>query len=127
MRMKIQILEAEDKASQTTGKAFVRFRTAIGWMSCFDTALATDIKKCLGQTLDCEVIEKGNFKNITKVYPLDTQQQDEPVEVVKIPAVEKKANSHTTMYVSYCKDLMVAGMTIENAINAVQRLKKAFD
>jgi len=39
---------------------------------------------------------------------------------------QKGCNGQTAMYVSYAKDLMVSGMTMEEAVNNIQAIKEAF-
>lgn len=39
----------------------------------------------------------------------------------------KTKNGHAAMYVSYAKDLMVIGFNAEDAIEAIEKLKEAFE
>lgn len=47
-----------------------------------------------------------------------------PGEAPKV--AQKGSNGQTAMYVSYAKDLIVAGKTMEEAINTIQVIKEAF-
>lgn len=142
MKKNLEILDYEDKKTQA-GKRFVRFKTSDGWMSCFDSKAAEELKKFEGKTASVEVTESGEFKNIKKCY--GSAGEEEEVEVQKIgkPSENqtfKKASNHTTMYVSYAKDIFCAMINTNTypegfqeagvmklAIDLVKQAKEAFE
>jgi len=139
MKTTLEILDFEDKSTQA-GKPYVRFKTNDGWMSCFDSLSNTALKKLKGQSASVEVIEQGDFKNIKKCYGASDE-----VVVEKIGMGDpNKANenlkvrggtNHTTMYVSYAKDIFLEldgdwtgnFQKMEAAIAIVKQAKEAFE
>ena len=101
MRKTLEILDFEDKKTQA-GKAYARFKTNEGWMSCFDSKSNEALKKLTGAQASCEVIESGEFKNIKKFYAIGDEDKAE-VEVEQ-PRAEASRNGKKEMYVSYAKD-----------------------
>ena len=131
MKKNLEIQDFEDKKTKA-GMRFTRFKTSEGWMSCFDEKSCEMLKKYEGKTASVEVVEAGDFKNIKKCYG-DAGDEDEnkaDYEVVKpgVPQETKvSSNRNTTMYVSYVKDLIVAGADCDAAIIAITKAKKAFE
>jgi len=104
MKKCIEILDFEDKETQA-GKKYVRFKTSEGWMSCFDANSFNELKKVIGKKANCEIIEKGEFKNIKKF--LETVDED-AVETVKIGENSGKTEFPNSMKVAYAKDVFCA-------------------
>jgi hypothetical protein len=104
MKKCIEILDFEDKETQA-GKKYVRFKTSEGWMSCFDANSFNELKKVIGKKANCEIIEKGEFKNIKKF--LETVDEDS-VETVKIGENSGKTEFPNSMKVAYAKDVFCA-------------------
>ena len=121
MKKNLEIKGHEDKTSKS-GKDYTRFDTSEGWMSCWDKELAKDIKESEGQTLECEVTEKDNYKNITDCYGLGDKNAESEAE--KIEVVDDK---YSAMYVSYAKDIFCAMYNIDTKENAVGLMNTAID
>lgn len=67
MNKNLEILDFEDKTTQAN-KAYVRFKTNEGWMSCFDITTCNELKQQTGKTVSVDIkidSEKG-FTNILK-------------------------------------------------------------
>ena len=145
----VQILQTEDKVTKA-GKGFTRFKTDTdGWMSCFDSADILRLKDSAMKSLPINVKiiettkeingENVTFKNIKGV----SSDSPEDIPVVKpgvplahsvpqetkvLEGIQQRSNSrNATMYVSYAKDLVVAGKTIEEALVIVNRAKEEFE
>ena len=101
IKKNLEILEAEDKKT-TTGKAYVRFKTDEGWMSCFDAKSSEELKKLVGKSAFVEIKESGEFKNIKKFI---SSEGKEEVEEIKIG---KNEVFPISMKVSYAKDCFCA-------------------
>jgi hypothetical protein len=109
MKKCLEILDFEDKKTQS-GKAYVRFKTNEGWMSCFDSKSSAVLKEYKGSSANCEVAESGEFQNIKKFLDIDgVEVKTEKIKDVKI---EKPTNEFPkSMKVSYCKDCFVGIIT----------------
>jgi len=118
MKKNLKILVIEDKVTQS-GREYIRVNTSEGWLSCFDTVTIEKLKEMGTGTGSFEVIEAGEYKNIKKMYDV--------VEDGKVNApVQKIGTAHTTMYVSYVKDLIVAGKTPAEAIELIKKIRNEF-
>ena len=96
MKKNLEILDFEDKATKA-GKPYVRFKTMsdLGekWMSCFNGTASSDLKKLNKKTASVELIESGDFHNITKCYgeaegsieSLDNVEVEKPGTPVEVP------------------------------------------
>jgi len=126
-KVNLEIQDYEDKKSQA-GKRYTRFKTNQGWMSAFDKKLIEDLKSNEGKfvIVDMAIDEERGFKNIKKFYGVAEANLEEPV---KKEVISESKNNHTTMYVSYAKDLIVSGKakTVEVAIEIVKKLREAFE
>lgn len=134
----LEILEAENKVTKA-GKAYVRFKTSEGWMSCFDKKSCEGLKKLIGKNAECEVTESedGNFQNIKKYLgdaAEENKEEEKPVKNVEV----KPAFNQASMYVSYAKDIFCALMereqyknlplpeVMKDAINLVEQAQASF-
>jgi len=126
MRKNIEIQAFEHKVTKAN-KPYMRFKTNEGWLSCFDMAQCELIKNFVGRTASVEVMTSGEFSNIKQCYGSATDPDS--IEVVKIgvPQETKVKNGTSAMFVSYAKDLVVAGRTPDEAIAIVSLFKKAFE
>jgi len=131
MKKNLEIIDFEDKKTKTDGKRYTRFKTPEGWMSCFDEISSTKLKGYEGRVASVEVIKSGEYQNIKKCYgDADGDADQAEVEVVKpgVPQETKvSSNKNATMYVSYVKDLIVAGSDVDAAIIAITKAKEAFE
>jgi len=142
MKTNLKIEDYEDKKT-TAGKRYTRFKTSDGWMSCFDSKATGALKGMEGKEVSVEVKESddGKFKNIHKYHGEATE---EVVETVKPGFTgghedwkKKPSNSHTTMYVSYAKDIFNviqsngttgnAEQNMELSIKLVKQAKQSFE
>ena len=115
MKKNLQIIEFEDKTTNA-GKEFTRFKTSAGWMSCFDSLASDKLKKLMRKIVSVEVAEsiankdtpeEKIFHNIKKCYG-EANEDSAEIPVVKPGVVNNPSVSngkHTTMYVSYAKDV----------------------
>jgi hypothetical protein len=102
----LEILDFEDKETQA-GKKYVRFKTNEGWMSCFDNKEFEELKKLKGSSVNVDIAEKGEFKNIKKILEGETIKKETPLkETSKI-----SAGFPLSMKVSYAKDVFCAMCT----------------
>lgn len=121
-KQNLEILDFEEKETKA-GKAYVRFKTNEGWMSCFSVKDSEKLKELKGKTASVNLIESGDFQNIKKCF--GEAEGEEEVKVEKIPSAP--VNRTATMWASYAKDLIVAGKEPAEAIKIVQDLKKEFE
>lgn len=128
MKKNLEIIEWEPKRGKNG--EYVRFKTNDGWMSCFDEKVIENLKELEGNTVCVEIEEKQGknfkgevttFKNIIG-YHGDEEDIEEKVEVIKM----NKPSNFTPMYVSYVKDLIVAGKSPEDAVACIKQLIKDF-
>lgn len=112
MRQTIQIQEIETKKTNN-GASYIRVRTDKGWMTAWDYKMLSQFQDGINNMLDVEIVQKGNFTNIQKIYG---ELGDAPVEVVKpgeTRTVQKPTNG-TSMYVSYAKDVYLGMVNTGN-------------
>jgi len=141
MKKNLKILGVEDTKEgkprvTQAGKPYARIKTEDGWMSCFNTKASEDLKAFIDKVASIEVIESGNFSNITKCYG-EPESEDNEVEIEKVPKEIKvsKPQNGQAMYVSYAKDIfcvlhdkeVLVADTMQLAINLVKQAKKAFE
>ena len=131
MKKNLEILESEKKVTKA-GKDFMRFKTSDGWMSCFNSVAFKELEKNVGKSVAVDIIEsvinEGEeneriFKNITKFYE---SVEDGKVDAPVVKMSSNTGNRNTTMYVSYVKDLIVAGKTPDEAVRIVKAIRKEF-
>jgi len=116
----IEIKNFEDKETKS-GKAFVRFKTNQGWMSCFNNKAYDEIKKFKGESVKVEIKQSGDFKNIEKFVGKadqetkeeennETQTADDAVKPEQSDKAEKAIKSvvKKDFLVSYAKDAFCA-------------------
>jgi len=109
MKKCLEILDFEDKKTNA-GKSYTRFKTSEGWMSCFDAKSNEELKRNKERSVNVEIIESGEFKNIKKFLSpaseSDFATTERPGEVPK----EMKVNSAfpQSMKVAYAKDVFCA-------------------
>ena len=131
MKKNLEIIEFEDKETKA-GKAYNRFKTNEGWISCFNSKDCEMLRGFKGKSASVELIEQGDFKNIKKCYG-EAGNEDANVEVVKIGDTKASNNKNATMYVSYAKDIFIAAsiensaFTMNQAIALVKEAKEAFE
>ena len=107
----LEILEFEDKKTQA-GKAYVRFKTSQGWISCFDKESCDELKKLCPGFADVELKQVGNFKNIVKFRGVASEGDDVVVEKVgKVAQDVSKVGFPSSMKVAYVKDVFCAMCT----------------
>jgi len=142
----ITILEHEDKTSKgLDGKAkrdYSRFKCdlideGIKWMSAFDSDLIKDLKDHENRPINVEIAQTGDFFNLRKFYGAVATGETEAIKEENISfldnvKVEKPLlkmpgkYTPTSMYVSYVKDLVAAGIAEEKAIMIIKQAYKAF-
>ena len=67
MKIKLNIEDFEDKKTKA-GKGYTRFKTSDGWMSCFNDKAIPLIKQQVGNDVELDIVESGDFKNIKDVF-----------------------------------------------------------
>jgi len=134
MKKNLEIIEFEDKETKA-GKAYNRFKTNEGWISCFNSKDCEMLRGFKGKSASVELIEQGDFKNIKKCYG-EAGNEDANVEVVKIGDTKASNNKNATMYTSYAKDIfthiyaaesMNSQEKMQEAITLVKQAKEAFE
>ena len=130
MKKTLLIEDFEDKETKAN-KAYTRFKTSEGWMSCFDSASNLELKKCTGFSVEVEVKESGGFTNIQKF--IGKVEGDEKVETPQSGnVVPKSGNFPLSMKVSYAKDLFLGLVNedpksrMETAIRLIKQAEEAF-
>lgn len=134
VKKNLKITEFEDKTSMG-GMPYTRFKSQDGWASCFDAAQISMLKKLTGSLVSCEVSEVNKngllYMNIKKCYGTADAEACIESQITKDfkakAPVEMNASRNATMYVSYAKDLIVAGFKAKDAVEAIKELKKAFE
>jgi hypothetical protein len=112
MRDTIVVEDYEDKKTKAN-KRYTRFKTNKGWMSCFESSVAEQLKKLEKQEIAVEIQTSGDFKNIKQVYT-DTQTEDQAeVEVVRPGETEVKSTDR----VDRAKALELAITYVQNTGN----------
>ncbi len=152
MKKNLEILEYENKATNSEPpRVYTRFKTDDGWMSCFDTKECEKLKAMVNKIACVEVAESKSgdkvFHNIKKCYGAEdvnidvTQERIDPEMTDEAKAKRSVVpKNHTTMYVSYAKDIFCNLLNSENlnadydintkmtnAINLVKQAKEAFE
>ena len=113
MKQQILITEGEHKVGKTSGKPYMRFKTALGWMSAFEKALCEELEKHIntGIPIFVEMTEKDNYKNINNYYGISEGEEATPLPsenktFAKAPSPTiSTGNKNQTMYTSYAKDI----------------------
>lgn len=89
---------------------------------------ATEKQISFGKNLNIEGIDEMTKAEARLAINRVMNKDEEQVEVVKIPSPTVKAKNGTAaMYVSYAKDLVVAGMDVEKAMVTISLLKANFE
>ena len=106
----------EDKPMTKNNSPHCIFNTTLGPMGCFEESIINELKKLQpGHSAEIEMgtSTDGKYKNIRGLIGI--RSGDDMIEEVKkqAPIVDRYVkptnnNAHTTMYVSYAKDLCVA-------------------
>lgn len=143
--MNLRIMEFEDKTS-AQGKSYTRFKTERGWMSCFEEDVIQGLKQIVGGHADVDVAtsDKG-FMNIRGFRTANQQVQQVNPQTQATPQPQASpsfsGDKHTTMYVSYAKDIYLAlvekfekpdaesdphKVYMAKAINLVKQAREAF-
>jgi len=112
MRTTLKIEGVETKTSQK-GKEYTSYQTSQGRMSCFEGAVVKELNSNMGQEVEVEVQERGDFKNITGVYAIPAVGEEAPLIGKKVTIVDNKfsearASKDLMMKVSYAKDIFIA-------------------
>ena len=123
MKKNLSILDFEDKKT-IAGARYTRFKTEDGWLSCFDTKTCDMLKNL--ESASVEIKESGDFKNIAKCYGSADGEVEAPIKTERPGEPVKSKNNFSTMYVSYVKDLVVAGKSVEEAIKVIKQAQEAF-
>jgi|SaaInlV_200m_DNA_3_1039701.scaffolds.fasta_scaffold23389_2 hypothetical protein len=120
MESKILLVEALEDKSTKTGKAYTRFKTSEGWMSCFDFNTIKELKKLIGQNVNLQLTQSGEFHNITGVNGV-AQVSQTAGEVKAEPRSVVPNNSRITpMFVSYAKDIFCEFVKVKAPNDATQ-------
>ena len=128
MKTKVRIEEVVTHDEQgnvkkaSNGTIFAKLKTSDRWDSCFEQNIIETLKLLKNHevVLDIELSKDGKHKNIRGIYP-DGEQEEESdyTDAVKrVDAQESKENVEkysTSMYVSMCKDMVVAMIGNERA------------
>lgn len=89
MKKNLEILDFEEKVMKN-GKPYTRFKTngadfGEKWMSCFDPHGCNELNKLNKKTASVELVESGDFHNITKCYgEAEGSESLDNVEVEKV-------------------------------------------
>lgn len=139
----LEIQEVEDKKTQG-GKAYCRFKTSEGWMSSFNSKTNKKLKELVGESVDVEVVQKGDFSNIKKLASPEAKNVKEEKAGTKENSKTEGKYGKKEMYVSYAKDCFCALCTrisqqmfdnmdyeeraelMDLAIEVVKKAEKAF-
>ena len=89
VRIKLKIEKVEDKLSKI-GRKFMSIITSEGVMSCFEDPVKRDLQECVGKEAEIEVQERGNFKNITRVYKPEQAEKLQVGLVDELLIINKK-------------------------------------
>jgi hypothetical protein len=124
----IKVISFEDKTART-GRTYTRFNTNVGYANAFDDVVIEPLKKLVGRSAEVIMVtdnEKG-YKNIREFIAEVITDPMAEIEVSKgNQGVTSSGNKSTTMYVSYCKDLLVSGK-VESMDEAIELIKKSKD
>lgn len=99
-------------------------------MSCFEEEIIDKIQENVGKSLNLEIVETGNgFKNIRGIMEVAEIKPDQMGKMQEIQGKAKpymNSDDKPSFYVSYAKDLIVAGMKPDEAIAVIKNLRKEF-
>lgn len=130
VKSNINVEDFEDKKFGEGARAgrYTRFKTDQGWISSFDKPTIEKLKDSVGKFVSVEVFtDKNDKEKITKFYG---KSEDEAEKIndseVSKPTKSTKSTGSTTMYVSYVKDLIIAGKSLEQAIEIITAARAAF-
>ena len=127
MRKLIDVFKHENKTSKE-GKDYTRFNTSEGWVSAFDDEVIEKLKQAENKNAEVELVESDKgFKNIRNVYNITTETKTQQTEKQDEKLLPKGKYNPTSMYVSYVKDLVVAGKTLDEAIEIIKKAQNSFE
>ena len=142
METTIQIKAIEEKVS-TAGKPYFLITTDQGVISCWDAVMALALKASIGKSLNCDIIEKGQFKNIKKILPhfepqrVGTEQNAEVVKRYVDNFAAARMVKNQSYFISYAKDVFCALVAVKlptesyadvvkQSVEIVQQIAKNF-
>lgn len=142
MKTTIRINEVktiESKKPDAKFKEFKTFETDRGNFSCFKNEVVEELKKNVGNIVEVEYSERGDYKNITEfVRVVEEKPKVEQENMAKDKFKEARESKDVSMYTSYAKDIFIAVANIndaedrppeaimEEAISLVRQAKEAF-
>ena len=87
---------------------------------------ATDKQKQFMKQLGITAIPNLSKQAARELIQAKLSEDDKP-EVVKMNGGSRPKNGTKAMYVSYAKDLVVSGMDVVDAIDAIKKIEGAFE
>ena len=123
--VKLKIISCESKNGATG--SFVRANTDQGWLSAFEEPAKGLILQSVGKELECEIADRQSGDKVYRNI-VSAKLCNGPNAVASVPQETKVISNDgpKSMYVSYVKDLVVAGKTIDEAIEIIKKAKEAF-
>ena len=110
-----------------SGKLYWAISTNLGFMNCFEAEIANNLNLVLGKDpITCSVSEnEKGYKTITRIG----SEMAKPAVIADNVNKFAKASGikQTSMYVSYVKDLIVAGQDFQKAIEMIKKAKSEFE
>ncbi len=129
MEYETKIYEYEKKIAKN-GNGFFRFKTDNGWIGCFDVVVADKVKAFVGGMCTLDVADNGTFKRIVGLIGEGKIPEIRAMTQAELQRSTSKAccsdDKYTAMYVSYVKDLVVAGKTLDEAVGIITSARLAF-
>ena len=102
MEIECKILGFEERVSQKGGK-YWRFETSNGFLNCFDSSVADEVKEFVDGMCTLAVQEsKNGYKHIIGIA--DGKPMNKPTTRMETPENDK----YKAMYVSYAKDIFIS-------------------
>jgi hypothetical protein len=112
-----------------SGNKYFSIETDKGTVTCFEKAITDELQKNVGKRVKVEIVanERG-FKNLRKFLGVAAEAQAEQPAAAKAETfAEARAEKNKSMYVAYCKDLVIAGKSVEEAVDIVKFIIKSFE
>ena len=124
----LKLVGMEERESKA-GRKYHSFQTSEGQMSCFESSVVDELRKRIGKQVKVIVAEKNGFRNIrefkgdVEIKPGEAPQQA-IAPVVENKFTEARKEKNVSMFISYAKDLLVAGK-VDNMATACMQIMQA--
>ena len=117
----ISILESQDKIAKNGVTKYSRFKTNLGWVTAFDEAVITELRKHIGKivSVNLDIDEQRGYKTIHDFIGVSESQAPIPEETFK----PNGDNAGCSYYTSYAKDIFISLLNHDQMIKLTSQSK----